>query len=77
MEPQRRTYTKSVKSVDLCGSESFPRAAYKSAIIGRTRRVQSEPDCQAVAGGVMLSDGRDVERGKGQQAALHYHPFTE
>ncbi len=33
MELERRTYTKSVKSVDLCGSQSFPCVAYKSAII--------------------------------------------
>lgn len=31
-EPQRRTYAKSVKSGDLCGSEAFRCAAYKSDV---------------------------------------------
>lgn len=42
---------------------------------GPTHWVQREPDSQTVVRGVRVSDGWDVERVKGQQAAQHDYPF--
>lgn len=71
MELERRTYTKSVKSVDLCGSESFPCAAYKSAIV--RIRLGGCDVSETVARGVTARDGRDVEKeakGKEQDGVM-------
>lgn len=47
----------------------------KQLSLGSPRWVQCESDSQAAASGLRVSDGWDVERGKGQQV-VHCHLYS-